>query len=505
MNLTRRHFRGLSRAAPGVPRSILLFWVILALSPLLGGCEINPETGSLNFNTVAPAEEEKIGAEAHRQVLAEFGGVYYDPPLSAYVDRIGKTMGEQSINRYFDYRFTILDSPTINAFALPGGYVYITRGLLALLGSEAELAGVLGHELAHVTAKHGAQRLSRMRAEERFCATFLCDFELPVLGDMATVGLNLAFGGFTQDQELEADKLGIRYLGHAGYDPHAMTSFLNKLKAQSDLDAETAGLTEEQRKGRGYSSTHPLTEDRVALSRELADGEEVTVAVAAEGEREYLLNIDGLLYGNRREYGFVIGDSYRHPIRRIAFDVPPGYTLYPDSRRVTAVGPDGAIMLFEPSRRLVRGSVLDYLEGVWAEGLTLEDIRNLEINGMEAATGWMRRQTSRGLVDYRFVAIQMKTGVIYRFLFISPAAMTSRLSEGMRAITYSFRMIGKAEAERMQPLRIRIVSVGRDDTLASLASRSGFTDHAVKRFAILNALDPDSAVEPGRIVKTVGQ
>lgn len=501
MNLTRRHFRGLSRAAAGIPRSILLCRVMLALSPLLAGCEINPETGSLNFNTVAPAEEEKIGAEAHRQVLAEFGGVYYDPPLAAYVDRIGKTMGEQSINRNFDYRFTILDSPAINAFALPGGYVYITRGLLALLDDEAELAGVLGHELAHVTARHGAQRLSRMRVEERFCATFLCDFELPVLGDMATVGLNLAFGGFTQDQELEADKLGIRYLRHAGYDPHAMTSFLNKLKAQSDLDAETAGLTEEQRKGRGYSSTHPLTEDRIALSRKFADGKDEGVM----GEREYLLNIDGLLYGNRREYGFIIGDSYLHPIRRIAFDVPSDYTLYPDSRRVTAVGPDGAIMLFEPSRRLVRGPVLDYLMGVWAEGLNLEDARNLEINGMEAATGWMRRQTSRGLVDYRLVAIRMNAGVIYRFLFISPAAMTSRLSEGMRAITYSFRMIGKAEAERMLPLRIRIVSAGRDDNLASLASRSGFTDNAVKRFAILNALDPDSVIEPGRLLKTVGQ
>lgn len=480
-----------------VPPILLL---IAAMTPL-GGCELNPETGSLDFNVVAPRDEEKIGAEAHRQVLAEFGGVYYDPALAAYVERVGQTMAEQSWIRNFDYQFTILDSPGANAFALPGGYIYITRGLLALLSSEAELASVLGHELAHVTARHGAQRLSRMKAKERFCAVFLCDLELPVLSDMAAVGLDLAFGGFTQDQELQADELGIRYLRRAGYDPRAMTAFLNKLKAQTDLEAEIAGLSVERRRARGYFSTHPLTEDRIAQSRELANGG--TDAAPAMDRREYLLTIDGLLYGNRREYGFVAGNSYLHPIRRVAFDVPAGYTLYPDSRRVTALGPNGAIVLFEPSRRLIRGPLLEYLETVWAEGIVLQDSRPLEINGMEAATGWMRRGTSRGLVDFRLVAIRAETGVIYRFLFISPSAMTPLLSEGMRAITYSFRTISEIEAAQLQPLRIRIIRAGQDDTLFRLASQSGFADHAIKRFAVLNDLEPGAAIEPGRIVKMV--
>lgn len=487
---------------PGA-RSILSMLLLLAAMTPLGGCDINPETGRITFNVVAPADEEKIGAEAHRQVLSEFGGVYYDPALAAYVQRVGQTMAEQSLIRNFDFRFTILDSPGINAFALPGGYIYITRGLLALLSSEAELAGVLGHELAHVTARHGAQRLSRMKARERFCAVFLCDLELPVLSDMTAVGLDLAFGGFTQDQELEADKLGIRYMRSAAYDSRAMTAFLNKLKAQTDLEAEVAGLTDEQRQAHGYFSAHPLTEDRIAQSRKLTAGQ--AEAGPALGRREYLLSIDGLLYGNRREYGFVAGNSYLHPIRRIAFDVPPGYTLYPDSRRVTALGPDGAIVLFEPSRRLVRGPVLEYLETVWAEGIALQDARRLGLGGMEAATGWMRRETSRGSVDFRLVAIRVRAGVIYRFLFISPSAMTPQLSEGMRAITYSFRDVGAAEAAQLQSLRIRIVRAGNDDTVIRMASKSGFTDHAVKRFAILNDLEPGGAIEPGRILKMVGE
>ena len=477
-------------------RQLFLFLLLL-----LGGCEINPETGNLNFNTVRPDEEKEIGAEAHRQVLTEFGGVYYDPALAEYVERVGQKLAEQSNIRNFDYQFTILDSPTINAFALPGGYIYITRGLLALLSSEAELAGVLGHELAHVTARHGAQRLSRMRAEERFCAAFICDFELPVLSDMAAIGLDLAFGGFTREQELEADELGIRYMRSAGYAPYSMTAFLKKLKAQTDLEAEIAGLTIEQREARGYSSTHPLTEDRIALSSETPSGVEADPATV--GQRDYLIAIDGLLYGNRREYGFVSGNNYAHPIRRIAFDVPEGYTLYPDSRRVTAIGADGGIVLFEPSAKLVRGPVLDYLESVWAEGILLQDARQLTINGMEAATGWMRRETSRGLVDFRLVAIRVETGVIYRFLFISPSVMTPRLSKGMRDITYSFRMIDEIEAGQMQPLRIRIISAGENDSVNGLASQSGFTDHAVRRFSILNDLDGQAAIEPGRIVKTV--
>lgn len=483
-----------------IPRLVICA-LLLPAAMALGGCEINPETGNIDFNVVPPDDEKEIGAEAHRQVLAEFAGVYYDPPLADYVERVGQRMAEQSKTRDFEYRFTILDSPSINAFALPGGYVYVTRGLLALLGSEAELAAVLGHELAHVNARHGAQRLSRMKLEERFCSTFICDFELPVLSDMATVGLDLAFGGFTHDQEQESDDLSIRYLQRAGYDARAMSSFLRKLKAQADLEAETAGLTFEQRKAKGYSSTHPLTEDRITRSIELASGGDA--AGSETGEREYLVNIDGLIYGNRREYGFVIKNSYLHPIRRIAFNVPDGYTLYPDSRRVTGIGPDGAIVLFEPSRRLVRGSMLDYLESVWAEGIALQDARQLTINGMAAATGWMRRDTKHGLVDFRLVAIRVETGVIYRFLFIYPSSMARRLSEGMRAITYSFRMIDEQEAERLQPLRIRIVSAGPDDSVFSLAAQSGFADNAIRRFAVLNDLDPDAEIEQGQILKMV--
>ena len=146
---------------------------------------------------------------------------------------------------------------------------------------------------------------------------------------------------------------------------------------------------------------------------------------------------------------------------------------------------------------------MDYLESIWAEGILLHDLRQLTINGMEAATGWMRQKTNQGPVDFRLVAIRVDSGVIYRFLFISPSAMTPRLSEGMRGITYSFRTISEADADQLQPLRIRIASVGESDSLFGLASQGGFTDHAVRRFSVLNDLDGQTVIEPGRIVKLV--
>jgi predicted Zn-dependent protease len=472
-----------------------------ALPSMLGGCAINPATGSVDFMLVSIEEEEEIGRKSHPQVLAEFGGVYYDPGFAAYVEGVGRKIAAVTELQDFEYRFTVLDSPTVNAFALPGGYIYVTRGLLALASSEAELASVLSHELAHVNARHGAQRLSGMKAENRICATIGCDFELPVLGDTAAVGIRLAFGGFTQDQELEADRLGLRYLVTAGYDPRGMTDFLQKLKAQRDLEARIAGLTEAQRDSHGYSSTHPLTGARIEQASGLIEAAEVPSGYV--GDTAYLGAIDGLLYGNRREYGFVIGRKYAHPIRRITFTVPEGYTLYTDSRRVTALGPGGATILFEPSRLLVAGPLVEYLTDIWAAGVGLEDVREFKINGLDAATGWLRSETKQGSIDFRLVAVRAGTGMIYRFLFLSPTRIAARLSESMRNTTYSFGTLGEDEAAALRPRRLRIVTAGANDTIETMVLLNAFADHAIERFAILNDLGDPPVVQPGLLMKLV--
>ncbi len=474
---------------------------ILLLPLWLAGCALNPATGGIDFMLVSQDEEKQIGRETHRQILAEFGGVHYDPGLSAYVDRVGANLALVTENQDFAYRFTILNTPTINAFALPGGYVYVTRGILALISNEAELAGVLGHELAHVNARHGAQRLSRMKAENRICETFMCDSAVPVLGDLAMIGARLAFGGFTQDQEFEADAIGVRYLQRAGYRTGAMTSFLGKLKAQGELDARVAGLAERPPGGHSYSATHPLTQERIERVDKLA------VKYVSEnprtGEPDYLAAVDGLLYGNSQEYGFVMGRRYAHPIRRITFTVPEGYGLFTDSRQVRAIGPGGAMILVEPSRLLFRGTIHNYLTRVWAADIELDDVRSLKINGMAAATGWLRRETARGPMDLRLLAIRVEAGVIYRFLFLSPARMTAELSPGMRQATYSFRRLEKAEAAALKPQRLRVVTVAPGQDIASLAALTTFADYRTDRLLILNGLTGDESPTQGGLFKLV--
>lgn len=473
---------------------------LLAAAVLLAGCAVNPATGGMDFMLVSHDDEKEIGRRTHREVLAEFGGVYDDPELASYVERVGQRIARTTEIQDFEYSFTVLDTPGVNAFALPGGYVYVTRGLLALVNSEAELASVLGHELAHVNARHGAQRLSRMKARERFCETLSCDKDVPVLGDLATIGAILALEGFSQEQEFEADAIGMRYLHRAGYDAGAMLSFLRTLKAQNLLDAGHAGGDEAQAESTDYTGTHPLTEERIVQAAGSAAS--FPDSTARPDESDYLSVIDGMLYGNRREYGFVNGRTYSHPIRRITFTVPAGYTLHANSRLVTAIGPEDSVILFEPSRLLYTGPLEGYLTGIWAEGVALEDVRSLTLNGMEAATGWARQETPAGLFDFRLVAMRTEAGAIYRFLFATRAHMTERQSEALRATTYSFRRLTLQEADALRPLRLRIVSSAAGDTLRKLAADSPLADEPEQRLAIMNGLR-GAELRPGRRIKLV--
>lgn len=474
--------------------------VFCVLGLAVSACVIDPATGERSLGQMATRDDEvAIGREEHPRILRQFGGAYADAALGSYVTGVGQSLAQVSELPELAFTFTVLNSPIVNAFALPGGYVYVTRGLLALAGSEAELASVLAHEIGHVTARHAALRHQRVASA-------------PAQGNLGEVGQDPSayVQGYSREQEMEADTLGIRYLARAGYDPGAMSSFLKKLDQQARLDAQLMGLPTDQADQMSFMSTHPRTADRVEAAARRAG--EVTVAAGPPqrglNPESYLRRIDGLLYGDDPEQGFVRGTSFLHPKLLFRFDAPQGFRLFNSAQRVIARNPQEAIILFDSARvdtapGAQRPGIQDYLTKIWSRELALTDVEQIAINSLPAATGWTRVDTNRGPRDLRLVAIQYDPETIYRFTYITPPALTQSLAFDLRRSTYSFRALTPAEASQLKPLRLRLVHAQPGDTVASLAERLPTADNRDQRFRVLNGLGPEDQVQPGQPIKLV--
>jgi predicted Zn-dependent protease len=479
------------------------------LASALGGCTTNPATGSQSFTAfMSPEKEVEVGRDEHPKILKHYGGELDDPKLRAYVDNVGQRLAQHSELPELKFTFTVLNSDITNAFALPGGYIYVSRGLLSLASNEAELAGVLGHEIGHVTARHTAQRYSRAVATG-IAATAVGVLEsiflgTNVVGQVGAQAGQLYLASYSRDQELEADTLGVRYLGKTGYAPNAMSSFLAKLEAESALTAELAGKPGSTNEF-NIMATHPRTQDRVREAIAAAREQGAVPADARIGREEFLNAIDGMAYGGDRKSGFVRNRVFVHPAMRFQFEVPPGFVLINSDRNVAATGPNNATILFDrESKPQVAGvAMTNYLSAVWGRNLRLQQVERLMINEMDAATAAARVQTNSGARDLRLVAIRYDASTIYRFLFVTQPADTAGLNEWLRRTTYSFRRLTEAEAARANPLKVRVVTVGATDTVQSLSRRMAFDTAQERRFRLINGLQADDAVRPGERVKII--
>ena len=485
-------------------------WRIFALLPallVLAACTTHPVTGKQSFTAfLSPEDEKRIGAEEHPKLIREFGGAYGDAKLRAYVRRTGLKLVRVSEARNLPFTFTILDDDKVNAFALPGGYIHITRGLLALAGNEAEMASVLAHEIGHVTARHAAERYSTAMATNlglMVLGVISSSAGMPSgVGQLVGLGAQAALSGYSREQELEADMLAVRYLTRAGYSPHAMTSFFHKMRAHSELEAALAG---EKDGGGRYNimATHPRTAERINQAIGLAKVTAVKSPVV--GREEFLAEIDGMVFGDDPHQGVRRGRMFMHPDLRIQFKVPPGFTLFNSPRRVIARGPRQSVIIFdmadEKTARETR-SVTGYL-GLWGGNLGLGRIERITINGLDAATAAARVSTRDGPRDVRLLTIRGGADRLFRFTFITPPALTRRLEVELQRTTYSFRRLSREEAEAIKPLRIKVVNAEPGDTPKSLAARMPFEKFGLRWFEVLNGLDPGQGLRPGRAVKIV--
>lgn len=292
--------------------------------PLLTGCQVAPGTGRSGFNLLSEDDERTMGRQSHPQILKEFGGAYDDPQVAAYVAGIGQRLVRVTETPAAEFRFTVLNSHIVNAMALPGGYIYVTRGLLALCGNEAEIAGVIGHEIGHVLARHTAERVSRAEASSLLAGVLGAVVGVPGVADVAQMGAAAYLQSFSRDQESEADHLGLRYMARAGWHPHAMVTMLEKLRDQARLEALMAGRSADSVDQLDFMASHPRTIDRVhdAMARALEAPPQGSL-----GADTFLDRMEGLVYGDDVAQGVVRDRAFLHPALGLRFEVPAGFRL----------------------------------------------------------------------------------------------------------------------------------------------------------------------------------
>ena len=441
--------------------------------------------------------DRRQGAAANPQLVAQFGGAYKGPQ-AAYVRRIGQRIAMQSglAARPDDYTVTLLNSNVNNAFAIPGGYVYVTRQLVALMNDEAELAFVLGHEVGHVAARHADKRATRSTFAGLGAALLGAVTGSSIIGDLAGTGAQLYSLNYSRDQEREADSLGVRYLVRAGYDPDASGDILGQLGAQTTLEGRLSG--QGGREPAAWLSTHPANAQRVARIRKEA------AALARQTGRAtnrdgFLDAIDGMAYDDDPEQGVIMGGRFRHAGMKLAFDAPAGFLLQNSPTSVTG-SKQGAGRFSFGGGQAAGTDLAGYAASVWSGlGVRAPEMRPRRINGLDAAIGQTRVQRKGGNIDASVIAYQWAPGSFYHIVMLAPL-------DGLPVygpLIESVRRLSPGEAAGTRGRHVKVVRVAPGDTIASLAARMAYNDDRMARFTVLNGITAKTRLAPGSRVKLI--
>ena len=470
----------------------------LALTGCMGG-EIPSASAPITQS------EAQQGAEAHPQLLAEFGGAMTGSHAD-YVASVGKNIAVQSGlgNARDSFTVSLLNSSVNNAFAIPGGYIYTTRQLVALMDNEAELAGVLGHEVGHVAARHSqrrqqaAQRNTLLGAAGAILSGILLGNSGlgQQLGQTFLQGSQLLTLKFSRSQELQADELGIQYLDTAGYDPRAMGTVLQSLASQNALEAQLQGRNNATIPE--WASTHPDPASRVqsALSKAQPLGTGVT------NQDTFLSRIDGLMYGDDPKQGVIEGNQFIHPDMRLAFSAPSGFYMVNGTRAVSINGQAGKAQL---TLAQYGGNLETYVRQQFAalggdqQRLEPQTLQRTTVNGIPAAYGTARVNNGQSQVDVVVFAYEFANDRAYHFVAITPAGRSNVFS----GMFNSMRRISSSEASAIGPRQIDVVTVRSGDTVASLAQRMAYSNGQEARFRVLKSLGSNDTVRAGQKVKIV--
>jgi predicted Zn-dependent protease len=471
--------------AHGLPAGLL---PVLALT---AGCATNPATGERQISLIGEQQEIAMGREADAAIVAQLG-LYDDDALQRYVQQLGGQLAAASERPDLPWTFRVVDDPTVNAFALPGGFIYVTRGIMAYLGSEAQLASVLGHEIGHVTARHSVEQMSRAQlAQIGLAVGTIIRPDLAGVFDLAGTGLQLLFLSYGRDDERQSDDLGVRYMTRANYDPREAPLVFDMLERVSA--AEGAGRVPE------WLSTHPDPGNRRDRLNEAIAASGQSYANAIVDRNDYLQRLDGIVYGPNPREGFFRGTEFLHPDLRFRFTFPQGWQTQNQKQAVLAGSPrQDAIMQITLAQGSAQSAAQAFLS---QQGLQAGAAQSGNINGLRAVAAPFAAQTESGVIEGRAAWIEYD-GNVYQVLGYGTQQSWRGNEAAVVNSIQSFARLTDSSALNVQPLRLDLVTANQSLPLEQFAQRNAGPVDA-QRVLLLNQTTTGPTVERGALVKTV--
>ncbi len=489
-------------------KSIKTIAILLMVTLVSNSCMRNPVTGKRELSLVSESQEQKMGDNYNPQVLAQFG-VYEDEKMQKFIDEKGQQMAKISHRPHLKYQFKVVDSHVVNAFAVPGGYVYFTRGIMAHFNNEAEFAGVLGHEIGHITARHSAkQQTKQMAAQVLVIGGMIASSKFREYGNTAMQGLGLLFLKFSRDNESQSDKLGVEYSTSIGYDSHNMANFFSTIGRLSKASGQSVP---------DFMSTHPNPDNRFTKVHEMSDNiqKNVNKDNLKVGRDSYLRMIEGMVYGEDPRQGFVENWMFYHPELKFQFPVPTDWK-YQNSPASFQMAPESGKAMMQLTAG--SGTSLDQVKTDMLTKYKLKEISSKKINinglnGLEyiaeqvpaaAEQGQQQQQQEQAPVRILTTLVEYN-GLIYNLMGVAAITDFSGQEGYFRNVMSNFRTLTDPDKLSRQPERIKIQTVKKAGTLQQVLGQFNQSSDRHNELAILNGMELTQPLTSGTLIKTVGK
>lgn len=471
------------------PSAALFLFILIIVS-----CAVNPVTGKKELMLVSEQDEIALGQQTDEEITQMYG-TYEDPALSEFVNRLGQNMSQITHRPNLKYQFKVLDTEVINAFAVPGGYIYLTRGILAYLNDEAELAGVVGHELGHVNARHSAQQMSRMQlAQLGLGVGMILSEKFRKYADLAQLGVGLLFLKYSRDNERQADDLGVEYGSKSGFDTYRMAAFFETLERLSP--SEGGGLPD-------WFSTHPNPVNRIqAVKNKTAEWrQKLERTQYAVNRDDYLKTVGGIIFGQDPRQGYVEDNVFYHPTLRFSFPIPSGWKINNTPAEVQLVSEkEDAVIILTVDNSPSASEAADKF--VQKNNVSMESREPLRVNGLQAQKVVARLVSESDTLETMSYFIA-KEGAVYALHGMTGQNGYSEYGPTFSRTLSGFKTLNDPSKINVKPQKLAVRTVSRPGTLKAVLTRWGTPESELESLAVMNGMQLADNLSAGALVKTI--